>query len=112
MFKIAFLANGQSVHTRRWVNYFASRGYNVHLLTFKKPDVPLQGVNVHLLKGPLYRVRSTYLTRTKEVLSTSSGRRLLTGAYTYNPIRITASYLMRAWEVRRVINKIKPAFLQ
>lgn len=35
--KILYLANAASVHTLRWINYFADQGWEVHLLTWRKP---------------------------------------------------------------------------
>lgn len=35
---ICYLAPANSIHTVRWVNAFANRGYNVHLLTIQKPE--------------------------------------------------------------------------
>lgn len=46
--KLAFLANGQSVHTERWLRHFVSRGYDVHLITFTAK--PIKGVKIHELK--------------------------------------------------------------
>lgn len=31
--RICYSANGESIHTQRWVNYFASRGHEVHLIS-------------------------------------------------------------------------------
>ena len=31
---LCYLADAQSVHTQRWVNYFADKGHKVHLLSF------------------------------------------------------------------------------
>ena len=36
--KLCFLANGNSVHTRRWIEYFTNRDYEVHLITFHGSD--------------------------------------------------------------------------
>jgi glycosyltransferase involved in cell wall biosynthesis len=46
--KICFVANGQSIHTQKWVSYFAKRGHDVHLVTFDRTD-PIEGVAVHNL---------------------------------------------------------------
>lgn len=46
--RIVFLANGRSVHTMRWVRYFADRGYDVHLITFRAK--PIRGVKIHELR--------------------------------------------------------------
>ena len=35
--KLCYLANAASVHTVRWVNYFAEIGHEVHLISWRKP---------------------------------------------------------------------------
>lgn len=35
--KLCYLANAASVHTVRWVNYFAQSGHEVHLISWRKP---------------------------------------------------------------------------
>jgi len=47
--KICYLADGQSVHTQKWVKYFAQSGYDVHLATFKETG-PIKGVKVKKLR--------------------------------------------------------------
>jgi len=46
--RLAFLADGRSVHTIGWVRYFADRGYDVHLIAFTSK--PIKGVKVHELR--------------------------------------------------------------
>lgn len=46
--KLAFLANGKSIHIERWSTYFASKGYDVHLITFTAK--PIKGVKIHELR--------------------------------------------------------------
>jgi hypothetical protein len=53
--RICYLANAMSVHSLRWVNYFAEHGYHVELITWRKPNAnavinPL--VNLHYLRIP------------------------------------------------------------
>ena len=36
--KIAFLSDGRNVHTRRWLDYFSSRGDETLLLTMEQPE--------------------------------------------------------------------------
>lgn len=38
--RLLYLANAASVHTRKWVNYFAEAGHEVHLVTWHKPGTP------------------------------------------------------------------------
>lgn len=52
MAKICFLADGQSIHTQRWCNYFTGHGYEVHLISFR--DVKISGTTVHFIDcGPI-----------------------------------------------------------
>ena len=56
--RLAFLASGESVHTKRWLSYFAGKGYDVHLITFTAE--PIKGVKIHELKyfgKPAYPLR-------------------------------------------------------
>lgn len=43
--RLAFLANGKSIHTKRWLKYFINKGYDVHLITFTAE--PIEGVKIH-----------------------------------------------------------------
>ena len=49
--RICFVADGASIHTRRWVEHLARSGHEVHLITSKPPSGPYAGVNTHLLTG-------------------------------------------------------------
>ncbi len=42
--KLCFLANAQSIHTRRWTTYFARNGHDVTVLSLSKGKIP--GVDV------------------------------------------------------------------
>lgn len=52
--KICFLADGRSIHTRRWVKYFVEKGYEVHLITFHgvKKVKDIKNLTIH--KTPFY----------------------------------------------------------
>ncbi len=43
--RIAYLSIGRHLHTQRWIQYFARRGHECHLLTVQPG--PLEGVRVH-----------------------------------------------------------------
>lgn len=45
--KICYLADGESVHTRRWCAHFASLGHDIHLITFR--NVQLEYAKVHFV---------------------------------------------------------------
>jgi glycosyltransferase involved in cell wall biosynthesis len=36
--RICYFADGRSVHTKRWISFFARRGYEMHLISFKPMD--------------------------------------------------------------------------
>jgi len=46
--RLAFLASGESVHTKGWLMYFVGKGYDVHLITFTAK--PIKGVKIHELR--------------------------------------------------------------
>lgn len=47
--RVCYLANGQSVHTQKWIRYFSDRGYDVHLVTFSETK-RIEGVKVRNLR--------------------------------------------------------------
>lgn len=47
--KICYLADGPSIHTKRWCEYFAGQGHEVHLVTFRK--VEINNVKVHFIEA-------------------------------------------------------------
>lgn len=48
--RIAVIANGRSVHTRRWCASMVERGHEVHLFTVRESGV--DGVVEHVIRGP------------------------------------------------------------
>lgn len=49
--KICYLADAGSIHTQRWVKYFADNGHEVHLISFRPfGDSNIENVKLHLLK--------------------------------------------------------------
>lgn len=52
MIRICFLADGQSIHTRRWCAWFSGQGYEVHVISFRDAEIP--GATVHFVDcGPV-----------------------------------------------------------
>jgi len=47
--RICYLAGGRSVHTQKWIKYFADKSYDVHLATFIEPW-PIEGVKFRKLR--------------------------------------------------------------
>lgn len=54
--RICYLADGGSIHTQKWVNYFAEKGYDVHLISLPFTGDLHRNVKLHQLK-PLRRKR-------------------------------------------------------
>lgn len=43
--KICYLADANSIHTQRWVKYFAERGHDVHLISYNPAHI--NGVKIY-----------------------------------------------------------------
>ena len=48
--RICYLAGAQSVHTQKWVKFFADKGHEVHLISFEKAHI--ENVKMYNLKRP------------------------------------------------------------
>jgi len=79
--RICYVADGASIHTQRWVNYFAGKGHEVHLVCWKLMPGYNENIHVHWLTRLAPRIWSVsqYL-----------------------------SFLFWVLHVRRLINRIKP----
>ena len=53
LLRICFIANAGSIHTQRWVNYFAGKGHQVHIITSRLGEGYPEGVQLHLLTSLL-----------------------------------------------------------
>ena len=63
---IAYLADGSSIHTRRFLDYFADKGYNIHLITYtssKIENVKIHKVVTSRIKIPFRVIQSISLIR-------------------------------------------------
>jgi len=80
--RLAFLADGESVHTKRWLSYFVGKGYDIHLIT--STAKPIKGVKIHELRFSLAR-NAYFLAH--------------------------ASFPLRAWKIRETVRKINPDVL-
>jgi len=47
--RICYIADAGYIHTQRWVNYFAQRGHEIHLISTRLGDGYIEGVKFHLL---------------------------------------------------------------
>ncbi len=82
--KICFVANAESIHTFRWVNYFINKGHDVHIISHKGLDI--KGATFHYLK-----------TFGNSKITTERIR----------PIDLI-TFITRAFQTRKIIKKIKP----
>ena len=52
MTKICFLGDAHSIHTRKWAQYFAKRGNDVHIISMRETDYVYESnVHVHVLRS-------------------------------------------------------------
>lgn len=79
--RICYVADGASIHTQRWLNYFAQKGHEVHLICWKVMPGYDDSIRIHLLTrlAPKIWAASQYL-----------------------------SFLFWIIQVRRLIRRIKP----
>ena len=84
--KICYLADAKDVHTKKWVNYFAGKGHQIHLITSRFGSDRIdegydECVKFHLLTAPVPQrwVKSGYINT-----------------------------LLQYFQVLRLINRIKP----
>ena len=47
--RICYVADGTSIHTQRWLNYFARQGHDVHLICWKVMPGYDDGIRIHML---------------------------------------------------------------
>lgn len=85
--RICYIATGISLHAQRWVNYFARKGHEVHLISHRFP-VEYEGYDKSIQFHPLVRLAPKIWA-----------------------ISRYPSALLWLFKVRRLINKIKPDVL-
>ncbi|MGD1004248.1 MAG: glycosyltransferase family 4 protein [Methanoregulaceae archaeon] len=60
---LCFIADGRSIHTRRWVEFFAQRGYTVHLITYDPMGIVIEGVIEHVITSRWKNLYLSFLPR-------------------------------------------------
>jgi len=60
---LLIIADGRSIHTLRWAEYFAGRGYEVHLVTYDPMDRVIPGVTEHVLSSRWKNLYLSYIPR-------------------------------------------------
>ena len=83
--RICYLANAESIHIQRWVNYLAGKGHEVHVLSPNPGEGYIQGVQIHQLTVPLPQKLWAALR--------------------------SINVMVRIIKVKRLINKIEPDIL-
>lgn len=59
--KICYLADARSIHTQRWVKYFADNGYEVHLISFNSlGNCDIENIKLYVLKRLQPQIRVIY----------------------------------------------------
>jgi glycosyltransferase involved in cell wall biosynthesis len=60
---LCFIADGRSIHTQRWVEYFAQRGYEIHLITYNPMDRSIPGVTEHIITSHWKNLYLSFIPR-------------------------------------------------
>ncbi len=47
--RLCYIADATSIHTQRWVNYFANKDHEVHLISHVKGEGYINGIQTHIL---------------------------------------------------------------
>lgn len=68
--KLCFLAPGNSIHTKRWVEYMIDRGHDIHLITLHEGDIP--GAKIYYLPAQGKWVYPFFLPKIRFLIKTIS----------------------------------------
>jgi L-malate glycosyltransferase len=60
---LCLIADGRSIHTQRWAQYFAERGYVVHLITYDPMDRSIPGVTEYVIASRWKNLYFSFLPR-------------------------------------------------
>jgi glycosyltransferase involved in cell wall biosynthesis len=82
--RICYLADAGSIHTQRWVKYFADSGHQVHLISYSPLEDNISGVTFHLLALPRPNIK---------ILSAS------------------VSFIPHIVQIRKLVRELKPDIL-
>jgi len=70
---LCFIADGRSIHTQRWAEYFAQRGYKVHLITYDPMGRNIEGVNEHVITSRWKNLYLSFIPRHIAIKKDQSG---------------------------------------
>jgi L-malate glycosyltransferase len=95
--KIVYFANAEDIHTYKWINYFASKGYEIHLLSFidSKNFDKFDNVKLHPLK------KSFANESTLDNIGVYFTKNMNLGSVFFNPISTLNN-------IKKLISKINP----
>ncbi|MDP3395047.1 MAG: glycosyltransferase family 4 protein [Methanoregula sp.] len=60
---LLLIADGRSIHTQRWAEYFAQRGHKVHLITYDPMERSIPGVTEHVLTSRWKNLYISFIPR-------------------------------------------------
>jgi L-malate glycosyltransferase len=64
---LLLIADGRSIHTQRWAEYFAQRGHEVHLITYDPMHHTLPGVTEHVLSSRWNNLYLAFIPRQLQI---------------------------------------------
>lgn len=97
--RICFLGNADSIHLRRWVQYFVDRQHEVHLVTHGAATLP--GVTMHRLP--------TLFRKPPENALITRGLELVFGKkHTFRFLSLGSSFFMGLFVAPKLIRRIRP----
>ncbi len=65
--RVVYLADAPYIHTRRWVEHFARRGWDAHVISFRPAEI--EGATVHFIGGLEAVGKARYLLQAPRVRS-------------------------------------------
>ena len=60
---LLFIADGRSIHTQRWAEYFVQRGHEVHLITYDPMNRVIYGVSEHIVESRWNNLYLSFIPR-------------------------------------------------
>jgi L-malate glycosyltransferase len=60
---LLFIADGRSIHTQRWAEYFAEKGHDVHLVTYDPMNRTIPGVTEHVVASSWNNLYLAFIPR-------------------------------------------------
>lgn len=61
MTKLCILADADSIHTQKWLDYFSTLNYDIHLISMRESDYKYkENVKTYVIK-PMYKNKSSYI---------------------------------------------------